>query len=292
MTPNVLINFIAHQAKEHKPETLKQYVSALRSKHVDSGYSTKAFEDERLSRLYKGVPRTHGIKPSRERNEITKEKLLAMLKRLDVSRHDDANLYAAFCVAFAGFLRPGEFTWDKWDPITSPNEHATRQSIQFTPQGVLFLLPRSKTSIEPVSIPLASADDASCPVRALNTLFHLFPRPLNNPLFSRTLGAFNQSWLNQNIRKTLFEAGFNPTGYSGHCFRRGVANTALDMGLNIDEIKSLGRWNSDAYGKYQNKQSKEKIKFAVNKQLHLAALNRRTPFLLLRSTLVPREPSL
>lgn len=59
--------------------------------------------------MLKGALRKYGTKPTRVRLEITKEILHAMLSTFDLI-HDEINLRAAFCTAFAAFLRIGEFT--------------------------------------------------------------------------------------------------------------------------------------------------------------------------------------
>ena len=38
--------------------------------------------------------------------------------------------------------------------------------------------------------------------------------------------------------------------YSGHSFRRGAATQAHLQGLSEDDIRTLGRWKSDAYRLY------------------------------------------
>jgi hypothetical protein len=42
---------------------------------------------------------------------ITRDLLLRILARLDTNTPEGATHHAAFCTAFAGFLRVGEFTW-------------------------------------------------------------------------------------------------------------------------------------------------------------------------------------
>src|SRR5579859_2542780 len=107
---------------------------------VDSPLLSSAMN---VKRILRGAARRYGKKPIRERLEITKEILQAILLRLDRT-HDDINLRAAYCTAFVAFLRMGEFTWKAWDD-QSHIQYLSRSSVQFVHDGVLLQLPASKT---------------------------------------------------------------------------------------------------------------------------------------------------
>ena len=76
----VTFNSLSHWATEilekNKAETVKAYITALRSRHVDLGISTIVFDDLRIKRILNGSLRLHGSRPVRERAEITKPILL------------------------------------------------------------------------------------------------------------------------------------------------------------------------------------------------------------------------
>ena len=270
-TFEVLANYIAEEVEKNKIETVKAYITALRSHHINNGKPTAAFDDPRLARIFKGALRIQGIKPIRERAEITKDVLTAIVATLR-NDYNGLNLKAAFCTAFAAFLRPAEFTWEKWDPTSSPLTFVSRQSIQFTTQGILLHLPKSKTDQyrQGSIIPLSPSGDSTCPVNALQTLFQKHPEPSTAPLFSRALGPFNKRWLTDNINISLLHAGYDPTTYSGHSFRRGAANSAVEAGISRDDIKKMGRWKSDAVDRYLTQSSTNAQLFDVNRRLHLA----------------------
>ena len=111
---------------------------------MDLGLSTTSFADERLKRILRGAKRKIDVKPQLLRKDLTKEVLQKIIPLLH-NTHDDLNLYAAFCTAFAAFLWLGEFTWDLW----SLDSHFTcfsRSSVTFTAEGNAHLyLPVSKT---------------------------------------------------------------------------------------------------------------------------------------------------
>lgn len=139
----VLAQFIAASAKETSTAaTTITYVTHLRSHHIDRGFATNIFNDERIKRILRGAARKYGKNPVRERLEITKDILRPLLQNLCIT-HDDINLRAGFCTTFAGFLRMGEFTWSSRDH-QSFIHHLSRGSVQFVNGGVILHLPASK----------------------------------------------------------------------------------------------------------------------------------------------------
>ena len=149
--------------------TAQAYLTGVHNYHVDCGLDLSIFNDERIKRIIKGAKRKTGTAPSRLRKEITKDILLSILPYINKDTHDDLNIYAAFCTAFAAFLRCGEFTWDSWKS-DSHLFYLSRGSIQFQLDSVTLHLPSSKTNPyrQGPLIPLARSSDIACPVTALS----------------------------------------------------------------------------------------------------------------------------
>jgi len=250
--------------------TAQAYLTGVRNYHIDRGLDISIFNDERLKRILKGAKRVLGVPPPRPRKEITKDILLSILPHFNKEIYDDLNVYAAFCIAFAAFLRCGEFTWDTWN-TDSHLFYLSRGSVQFQQGSISVHLPSSKTDPfrQGISIPLASSSDISCPVAALTLLFCRYPsRSSTDPLFSRTLGPFNQSWVISRLHTALLAAGIDPTGYSGHSFRRGAANSAVTAGISKSGIMELGRWKSDAVDRYFSSSTTNSTRLALSHRLH------------------------
>lgn len=119
--------------------TIKLYLTGLRSCCVDLGLEPlTAFEQPRLQRTVQGIKTFHASReaiPLRERLLITRDILLRLLVHLDQTSYRKATRYAAFCLAFAAFLRMSEFTWEHYQWAAGDSEfaswHATRRSIAF-----------------------------------------------------------------------------------------------------------------------------------------------------------------
>ena len=176
-------------------------------------------------------------------------------------------------MAFAGFLRAGEFTWETWNNLSSQS-HLARKHITFSADGsVTLVLPFSKTDPygKGTAIHLSQANSTLCPVQALTTLFCKQPKLPNDPLFSRTLGPFNRAYVVDKIKELLLQVGISNANFSGHSLQKGVSVTAAANGISKENIKLLGRWRSDAVDIYINKLSeKDHIKklLQLNAQLH------------------------
>ena len=68
------------------------------------------FHQPVLDRIIAGIKRMHGEPEKRERLPITRDVLIKLLRKLDTTNEVQATLHAAYSIAFAAFLRAGEFT--------------------------------------------------------------------------------------------------------------------------------------------------------------------------------------
>jgi integrase len=262
------VDSMAAQRPELQAKTISAYLVGLRSLHIDLGLGTDHFEDNpRLDHLLRGVKRSRAEPKEKPRLPITRPLLLDILALLDRNQPDNMALYGAFCLAYAGFLRIGEFTRAETSMAHGSAEfarwHITRRSVQIVGENehMLLTLPSSKTDYcrEGVTITIAAAADAACPVTAMITLFTLCPVYGHNAsLFARwpdnqnwgAHGAFTREFVTRNLRRLLTLAGVNADNYSGHSFRKGAATDARASGLTENDIMTLGRWKSQAWKVY------------------------------------------
>jgi hypothetical protein len=237
-----------------KPNTAKHYLSAIRSFHIENGIPISVFSDPRIDLVIRGGRRLYGDGTRKLRLPLTAPILIRILSEIR-NDEDGINLKSALCVAFAAFLRSGEFTWSSWSG-KHYQSHLSRCHVIFKKDSVVLTLPASKTDPfrHGADIHLASSPSSPlCPVAALQTLFQRHPRPPTDPLFSRAYNhPFTKLHLINSIHELLLQAGLSTFGFTGHSIRKGAAVTAAMNGISKDNIKLLGRWKSDAVDIYIN----------------------------------------
>lgn len=116
-----------------KFKTIKSYLAAVRSFQVDVGATQdelKMFSHPTLFQTLAGIRRMNGEANTRERRPITRQILLRIVPLFDTTTLWGATMHASFCLAFAVFLRVGEFTWSRAEHNASFQQwHITRGSV-------------------------------------------------------------------------------------------------------------------------------------------------------------------
>ena len=251
----LLCNWVTHLADVQKVlyKTIKTYLTGVRSAHIDAGFTdVDSFSNDLLQRVVQGIRRQQGDPNRKERLPITRDLLLQIVHGFDSTTRFGATMHAAFCLAFAAFLRVGEFTYDQDD--LSPDfskYYLTRSSVTFHHGHMNLNLPGSKTDAfrRGVNLTIARASDEACPIRSLTNLFSRYPDSPYAPLFFTSAAPFTRKLVVDTLHKSLMNLGIQGK-YSGHSFRRGAATSAHRAGLEDAMIQVLGRWRSDAYKLY------------------------------------------
>jgi hypothetical protein len=159
----------------------------------------------------------------RKRLPITKPILTSVTSK--VSSLDDMNGSVAFLVAWAGFLRVGEITYN-----ILPSGDPTFTATKFTRSDIAFAVKDQYAILRLKRI------------RALRLLFNNDVQPPSAPLFRFQNTPLSRTALVKTLRTRPTEAGLYDAQYAGHSIRRGAAQHASDNGMLDEQIQTLGRW--------------------------------------------------
>lgn len=239
--------------------TLEARVQGLISWHTDLNLDPAGCRAPVVRRTIRGAKKLIGVKPVRPAPPITRPILFDMLGAIARRPQDyggtlaATGLVTAFVVAFACFLRSGEFTHTNFDP----RFNLSRSCVVWpkTPgEPVKLRIPASKTDPfgETVLVVVPRDGGPRCPVRLLRVWLDVSPlQEPNDPLFWMPGGGFPKTRVVQLMRRALLDAGIpDPSSYSGHSFRRGAATWAASVGVPESQIQLLGRWASLSVRRY------------------------------------------
>lgn len=252
-----LIYFASYLARTVRHSTIKLYLAAVRNLHISCGHSDPLAGRLLLKKVLRGILRYQG--QSRIlRQPVTPGILLAIRPLLQswLGEHDFSMVWAAFTLAFFGFLRCSEFTYLGVHTFRPQFDLGT-ESVSFypnlaRPQHMVVTLKSSKTDIarQGQSLVIARAPTPVCAVSAMQQFFRV-AQPPPGPLFRFQSGRLlTRSVVICLLRDTARHAGLPYHSLKGHSFRIGAASTAAAAGLPDWLIKILGRWSSDCYQLY------------------------------------------
>ena len=102
--------FATYLADSLRHSSIKVYLSAVRSLHVDQGFPDLLENCLWLQRVVRGIKRSQGTLSSRPRLPVSSNILHMIHSALDLNSFDDVMFWAACLLAYFGFLRSAEFT--------------------------------------------------------------------------------------------------------------------------------------------------------------------------------------
>ena len=101
--------FVSFLADSIQHASIKVYLSAIRSLHIEQGFPDPLPNCLRLQRVMRGIKRSQGS-PVAARLPITDSLMMVIRQSLNVTLHDHCMFWAACTLAYFGFLRSSEFT--------------------------------------------------------------------------------------------------------------------------------------------------------------------------------------
>ena len=247
----MLFRFCCHLADTLHYSSIKVYLSAITSLHIQEGHPSPLVGCLRLQRVLRGIKRHQGSN-RRQRQPITIELMHIIFQSLNFSDYNHTMLWAA---AVSGFLVSYVLMSSLSTPPSIPDIHLAVSDVQadslVNPSNFRIHIKCSKTDPfhQGCHIYIGAGKRDLCPVRALTQYLHFRGSTLD-PLVLLSDGTpLHRQWLTSNIQSIFFAAGV-PGCYTGHSFRIGAATSAASRGLPDHLIKTLGRWSSDEYQIY------------------------------------------
>jgi len=213
---------------------MKLYLAGIRSYQLDLGIESSAFSDPRLERAIQGIKRDLNEPERRTRTPLTRPYIICILHHLQPNTYDHAVIQAAFTLAFAGFLRVGQFTYKELDKelgASYQNWFLAKGSVRIRGKGsyIELILPSSKTDPfrKGITLTIAASNDAACPIHAIQHFFSLDTHhPPHSTLFCHgrvEQQAFTREYVVQQLQHLALTAGLGQGSWNGHSFRRGAA---------------------------------------------------------------------
>ncbi len=251
--------FAVFLAKFIKWSTIRNYLSGVRSLHVEElGYVPWAY-GLRLRRLLKGIKR---LLPSsvRKRAPVTIKVLREWFKFFDFKNPLHVEAWLSILLAFYGLLRKSEFTRPDgmlFDPLL----HMSWKSFMFEFDGagrvvsMKYWLARSKTDQDGVGcwVHYAFVGGWLCPVTWLRLLKRMRPDSLDTDpvLLSASGGGMTSSQFSSLVQSL---AALSPAcagaDITAHSLRIGGCMALFEAGAPDAVIMMLGRWKGASFREY------------------------------------------
>ncbi len=235
-----VVRYLKWSATRVNPNTIKRRLTSLRQWHRLQSYPDPT-QDELIGKTMLGIARTHG-KPKRKARALDLEGLASLVEYCDAnpSRKNIRNK-AALLVGYYGAFRCSELVIQTWE------------QIEFVREGVIIMLPRSKTDQigEGRTCPIPFGSDRICPVRALMA-WREESRCHTGPVYRRITKAgkilpqpiSSRHW-NAEFKELVLSAKLPMADQmSSHSLRRGSTTEAARRGASPQMLQRHGRWKS------------------------------------------------
>ena len=245
--------FATFLANTVQHSTIKVYLSAVRSLHIEQGFADPLVDCLRLQRVLRGIKRTQGDTSSLCLL-VTDDIMMVIFRALDLSLPDHCMFWAASNLAYFGFLRSAEFTVPNLASF-SPSIHLGLADVAIdsmsSPSCLRLRIKASKTDPfrKGCFLHIGRDEFPLCAIRSLLAYLTLrgdAPAPL---FLFRDRRPLSRALLTSWLRDILSSAGIQGN-FSSHSFRIGAATVAARNGIPDHQIQALGRWTSSAYLSY------------------------------------------
>ena len=241
--------FIAYlHTQGYSPASIIAHSSSIGYLHRLLGFSNPMLSTL-IQKLLSGVTRV--TPPSPPRLPITIGILAQLIYAVDhlVPQYYHKYLIRAMLtVGFFGLMRIGELTKSKEGLVP-----LNLNQLTITPHLILINITHFKhnQNLRPVEVPIQPQTFRDiCPVHHLTQYLQIRGNQ-PGPLFSfPTLKPIPRQFFSSRLAKLIRFAGFQTERYKSHSLRIGGASYYASLGYSDNQIRLLGRWDSNAFIKY------------------------------------------
>ena len=253
-TPGTVVPFLELMALTVSYGHLKHLISSIKFYHQAQGYLFPEHDFDIQNTLH-GLKRRLARTPN-QALPLTPAILRAMFRKLDMRILKDRATWCSYLITFYCLFRKANSV-PKSSTKVDLKRTLLRRNIKVDEASntVFVYVSFSKTmhfGNRYLIIPIpGNSDEAMDPVRHLRALFSAVDCQPDSPAFSYSTGRFiTYSMFTTRLKSLLGQAGYDPSAYSGHSFRRGGATLLYKLGASILQIQLSGDWSSQCFARY------------------------------------------
>ena len=247
-----ITRFISHLSLSSKaPSTINSYVCAISTWHKTNNWDDPC-TSFRVKRALKGASRGKSTPDTRQPiTPIILEKIMGATRFICSSNFETSLFKCIFSLAFFGLFRIGELVCNNKRQPQSKVLHL--RDIAFKEDSMKVTVRFSKTDQTGKSssaILKGKKGSPLCPVQA--TKNYIAKRGIHaGPLFCHSDGSFlSRFQFNKVLELALQFCKIDTSNIKSHSFRIGGATNAMCKGVPYEQIRVMGRWQSNAARRY------------------------------------------
>jgi integrase len=237
--PSEVAEYIADLVDTHAVATIQRRLAAIGKAHRGLGYDDPC-SAEIVRATLRGIRRTKGV-AQREARALRRDDLFMVLEQIG-ERPIDVRDKALLLIGFAGAFRRSELIGLDCSDVEHERRgivlHLRRSKTDQNGHGRKIAIPNGRTRWCPVghlTAWLAHAEIGHGPVfRNINKRGHVASRRLSGEAVAKI------------VKRRVEAAGFDPTSFSGHSLRAGLATSAAAAGTSTWKIRQQTGHASDA----------------------------------------------
>lgn len=245
-----------HLIKKLAPDTINNYVSAVRTLHELCEVSAPDMTGYLHHTVMKGIKSRHK-KPTKQATPINPWIFQRIARFVDYSNMLELVAWVACLMGFHLLLRASNITSPS-TKVFDPSINLTRGDFRMHQNILMAHIKWTKTiqfHEKKLLIPVIPfADEAISAVKWFEYMVELIPASPQDPAFAvpakGRLFPLSYSQLSRLLKKWTSAAGMQAGSFSSHCLRRGGATWLKRNKISDSVIQVMGDWRTQSFLKY------------------------------------------